>query len=196
MQVPSCSICRRFILSRLASASRAAFHAKTQTLGGAPHFHSRFHAGLVPSGLALVSPIPSRAMIASRAILYAERTKNRPVLSGCHATESASSWRDGLIFIISMTSTGKKCCLISVVFQDPSAFRGPATHFNLHRRFGVIGSKDGPLGIQGSRHMRISAPFPTCQMYPCFTSSSPYSIASHVEDPFPVNTVSVIEPNG
>ena len=189
-------MCLRCMLLRVANASRTAYQAKIRTLGGAPHFHRRFHAGLNPSGLVLDSPTHCRAMILSLIMLYAERTEKHPCLSGCHAITSSPNRLDALIFSIFSASIGKKCCLRIGTFHVPSAFRSSATHLSLQRRLGVIGLKGAPFGIQGSRHILMFAPFPTRHIYPCFTSSKPCSIANQVLDPLPVKTVSVILPDG
>lgn len=90
-------MCLRCLFIRVASASRAAFHAKTQTLGGAPQLQSRFQAGLELPGLVLDSPTSCQDIISSRVILYADRTE----LSRCYAIQFAYIRREGLIFIIS-----------------------------------------------------------------------------------------------
>jgi hypothetical protein len=81
-------------------------------------------------------------------------------------------------------------------FQVPSGNMKSETHRYLHLPWLDRGLCVDSLGIHGSCHTRIFVPVPTLQMTPCFSKWRPYSIACHVDDPFPENTVSIKKPLG
>jgi hypothetical protein len=184
------------ILTCVAKALRQIFHASTFTLGGTRQFHTIFQLGFSPSGLELVAPLS--CLIISRCSIsrYALLTVKRPFFFGNHATKSSSLRRDGRIFSISVMSSCMKYRWRRCSSQEPSGCMKSATHRYLQRPWLDLGRWPDSRGIHGSRHARILEPFPTRQMTPSFNSSSPYSIACQVEDPFPVNTVSNKKPLG
>ena len=149
------------------------------------HCQMSFQSRLSPPGRSLVVCRPSAQSCSSSARLYALRIVKLPNLSGFQARKSASFWLEVRILTIACTSMGRNQRWTSCMFQDLSGFRKSETHRNRHRPCLVIGLRYDSQGIQGSRHARIFEPFPTRQMQPFLISSSPYSMALHVEDAFP-----------